>query len=269
MGDSLLQIADVNRLRAVDPKLAYAFASDGPFLYFTGQGQTHDARTLPARAADAIIAQYRQNPETFEGILSHLAADIAEVSAGENKASNAFNWGLANRIQETAVELLHRAAESSFTHPLTLLYGIPKSLAEAVFKPAKSDLLGMLAVGDIEDDVVYATASVSGGRLAFMSTSERWDTLEARETFCANFLTHPQAYHLLKAGCSAQDIRAVGDTISQRLLTQSVFSGAQPHYAVAAIRAGVTDIDAIRRGSDDGTPIEYLAVMTDSAYIEA
>lgn len=260
---NIFQLADVNRLRAVDPRLAYSFAPDGPFLHFTGQNREADENTLAARAADAIIAQYTSNPTPFIHIFSALDPYFRELSAAESGAPEAFPWAVSSQAQAEAAELLHREAEAIGATPLGLLYGFPEVLVSVVPSPTTSDILGMLAVGNIEDHVVRETASVTGGRLTFLMQKESWDTNAARAALCANFLIHPQSYYLVKAGCSASDIRDIADTENSELLNRCIYSGAAPQYAVAAIRAGITDIDAIARGSVEGTPIEYLAAMTE------
>lgn len=258
MGHAYLQIADVNRLRAVDIRLAYAFAADGPFLHYTGQGETAGARTLRARAADSIIQQYRAHRDVFDTILAPLTQAVATIAEGESRAAIQFNWGLANAVQVDAVVNLEAAAEARGVSTLHLLYGVPEALVEAISQPSTSDILGMLLVGNMEQDIIRAAASVARGRLMFMSPKESWTPHEARSALCANFLIHGQGYALLKAGATPDGIRAISDSENSALLETCLFSGATPAYAVAALAAGVQDTDAIVEGSANGTPVEYL-----------
>jgi hypothetical protein len=253
-------VANPAMLAQIEPRLPYIFTGIGAYWAWNRDVLQEPGGTkLPERAARAIIARFHEDPETFEHIFKVMDTWIRPVMlAHAGRADFRDDWAL-NSNRDLAAKTIEKLASERRVNPLHLVYGVNSALADSVGPAGAQTLLNMLIIGPIETSVVEGLKSVTDGKhLGLLAPRASWTEREARDTLCSNFLGHPQAYALLKAGCNPQHIRNASDPQSAGLLLDCLITGVPAPYAVAALAAGLTDPEAISEASKNGVPLEYL-----------
>lgn len=187
--------------------------------------------------AEAICRQYDAYPAEFSRALSHASPTQA----------------LRNEARKAGVPLV------------TLLYGVPESLAAAV-EPATSSSIALgVALAGMEPEVLEGLMTLCTqlpqipGQL--LADSGRWQ--QARTAFAAKVTDMVYGYELVKVGVPARLFKTFSQDAKSELMV-AICRGVPAIYTASSLEAGI-GLDALVSHYQAGLPLEYAIAMSEGS----
>jgi hypothetical protein len=164
------------------------------------------------------------------------------------------------------LEGLAARAAANGEHVYTLMYGMPKHVADSFLIGDMAELMFVCQLGDIDEHILTTLreglVDDDGPMSAVIFTEGTYARVptefEARSLLCSRIIGHALAYPMLRAGVTHRHLFAV----HPEHLAACTVLGVHPDYAVAALRLGL-DPDAALMYYREGIPAEYLPELTE------